>query len=25
VPALEFRLNDEEFGRINGFLDANPA
>ena len=25
VPALEFRLSDEEFGRINAFLDANPA
>jgi aryl-alcohol dehydrogenase-like predicted oxidoreductase len=25
VPALEFRLTDEEFGRIHAFLDANPA
>jgi aryl-alcohol dehydrogenase-like predicted oxidoreductase len=25
IPALEFRLSDEEFGRINAFLDANPA
>ncbi len=25
APALEFRLNDEEYGRINGFLEQNPA
>jgi aryl-alcohol dehydrogenase-like predicted oxidoreductase len=25
VPALEFRLSDEEFGRINDFLEANPT
>jgi len=25
APALEFRLSDEEFGRINGFLTANPV
>jgi aryl-alcohol dehydrogenase-like predicted oxidoreductase len=24
-PALEFRLSDEEYGRINAFLDQNPA
>jgi aryl-alcohol dehydrogenase-like predicted oxidoreductase len=23
--ALEFRLSEDEFGRINAFLDANPA
>ncbi|MGB8260586.1 MAG: aldo/keto reductase [Terracidiphilus sp.] len=25
APALTFRLSDEEYGRINGFLTANPA
>ena len=25
VPALEFRLSEEEFARINSFLEANPA
>ena len=25
AAALEFRLSEEEFGRINAFLDANPA
>src|ERR1700677_2539069 len=25
APALEFRLSEDEFGRINGFLDANRA
>jgi aryl-alcohol dehydrogenase-like predicted oxidoreductase len=25
APALEFRLREEEFGRINAFLEANPA
>jgi aryl-alcohol dehydrogenase-like predicted oxidoreductase len=25
VPALEFRLSEEEFGRINAFLAENPA
>jgi len=25
APALEFRLNEEEFARINAFLEANPA
>jgi aryl-alcohol dehydrogenase-like predicted oxidoreductase len=25
AAALEFRLSEDEFGRINGFLDANPA
>ncbi|HEY1903651.1 MAG TPA: aldo/keto reductase [Terracidiphilus sp.] len=25
APALEFRLSEEEFARINAFLDANPA
>jgi aryl-alcohol dehydrogenase-like predicted oxidoreductase len=25
APALEFRLTEDEFARINGFLDANPA
>jgi aryl-alcohol dehydrogenase-like predicted oxidoreductase len=25
AAALHFRLNEEEFGRINAFLDANPA
>lgn len=25
APALEFRLSEEEHGRINGFLAANPA
>jgi aryl-alcohol dehydrogenase-like predicted oxidoreductase len=25
APALEFRLSEDEFGRINGFLDANPV
>ena len=25
APALEFRLSDDEFGRINRFLEENPA
>jgi aryl-alcohol dehydrogenase-like predicted oxidoreductase len=25
APALKFRLSEEEFARINAFLDANPA
>jgi aryl-alcohol dehydrogenase-like predicted oxidoreductase len=25
APALEFRLSDEEFGRINGFLASDGA
>jgi aryl-alcohol dehydrogenase-like predicted oxidoreductase len=25
APALDFRLSDEEYARINGFLAANPA
>jgi len=25
APALEFRLSDEEYGRINSFLEMNPA
>jgi aryl-alcohol dehydrogenase-like predicted oxidoreductase len=25
APALDFRLSDDEFARINGFLQANPA
>jgi aryl-alcohol dehydrogenase-like predicted oxidoreductase len=25
IPALDFRLSDEEFRSINAFLDANPA
>jgi hypothetical protein len=25
APALEFRLSEEEFNRINGFLAANPV
>ena len=25
APALEFRLSEEEFARINAFLEANPA
>jgi aryl-alcohol dehydrogenase-like predicted oxidoreductase len=25
APALEFRLTEEEFARINSFLDAKPA
>ena len=25
APALEFRLSDEEYGRINGFLEEKGA
>lgn len=25
APALSFRLGEDEYGRINGFLDANPV
>jgi aryl-alcohol dehydrogenase-like predicted oxidoreductase len=25
APALEFRLSDEEYGRINTFLEQNPT
>jgi aryl-alcohol dehydrogenase-like predicted oxidoreductase len=25
APAMEFRLSEEEYGRINGFLAANPV
>jgi aryl-alcohol dehydrogenase-like predicted oxidoreductase len=25
APALQFRLSDEEFARINAFLEDNPA
>jgi len=25
APAIEFRLSDEEYGRIHAFLEQNPA